>query len=70
MDDLILAREVDARRALGAKPVRFRLLAPYGPWIGCGSLRVLRLKVGPDESTELIAGYESYERIQTREAGA
>ena len=36
---------------------------PYGGWIGCGTLRVLRLKVHDDESATLTAGYESYRRM-------
>lgn len=63
-EDLILAREVDARRALGARRVHFSVLAPYGPWVGCGALRVLRLKAVDDDSTELVAGYERYERVE------
>ena len=61
-EDLILARELDARQALRGRKLRFLLLAPYGNWLGCGALRVLRLKTD-DESAELLAGYESYERI-------
>lgn len=61
-EDLILAREVDARRALRGRRVHFSILAPYGPWVGCGVLRVLRLKNTGDDSAELIAGYERYER--------
>jgi hypothetical protein len=63
-DDLILAREVDARLALRGRRVRFSLLAPYGPYIGRGALRVVRVKTREDESAELLAGYESYERIE------
>jgi hypothetical protein len=63
-EDLILAREVDARRALGARRVNFSVLAPYGPWVGCGALRVLRLKTADDDSAELVAGYERYERLE------
>lgn len=63
-EDLILAREVDARRALGGRRVYFSVLAPYGPWAGCGALRVLRLKTADDDSAELVAGYERYERLE------
>ena len=66
-EDLILAREVDARRALRGRRVRFSILAPYGPWVGCGALRVLRLKNTGDDSAELIAGYERYERYEFAE---
>jgi hypothetical protein len=61
-EDLILSREVDARRALRGRRVSFSVLAPYGPWVGCGALRVLRLKTADDDSAELVAGYERYER--------
>ena len=61
-EDVILSREVDARRALRGRRVVFSVLAPYGPWVGCGALRVLRLKTSDDDSTELVAGYERYER--------
>jgi hypothetical protein len=63
-EDLILAREVDARRALRGRRVHFSVLAPYGPWVGCGALRVLRLKTADDESAEIVAGYERYERYE------
>jgi len=69
-EDLILAREVDARRALRGRRVRFSLLAPYGPWAGCGALRVLRLRTAEDDSAELVAGYERYERLDAPEASA
>lgn len=62
-EELILAREVDARRALRGRRLRFSILAPYGPWAGCGALRVLRLKTVGDESAEVVAGYERYERL-------
>ena len=63
-DDLTLVPEVEARAALRHRSLRFSLLAPYGTWLGRGALRVLRLRTEDDESTELVAGYESYERWQ------
>ena len=59
----MLVPEVEARRALRDRRLRFSVLAPYGAWIGCGSLRVLRLKMNDDETAELTVGYESYERL-------
>lgn len=67
-DDLILMPEVEARRLLCDRPIHFRMLAPYGSWIGCGKLRVLRLRVddsAPDlpperRGVELTVGYEAY----------
>ena len=62
MIDFTLTPEVDARRALREHRLRLCVLAPYGNWIGCGRLRLLRLKMHDDESATLIAGYESYRR--------
>jgi hypothetical protein len=62
VNELVLLPEVDARRALDARSLRVSLLAPYGHWIGRGTLRVLRVISGEDR-TELTVGYESYERI-------
>ena len=59
-DDLILMPEVQARRALAGRPIRLHTLVPYGSWIGCGALRVLRLKTEEDGSVELTVGYDSY----------
>ena len=63
MSELTLVPEVDARRALRAHRLRVSVLAPYGAWIGCGALRVLRLKMNDDESATLTVGYESYRRV-------
>ena len=61
-EDLVLVPEVQARRILEGRHIRLQVLAPFGTWIGCGALRVLRLKMnGPDKDVELIAGYESYQ---------
>jgi len=57
--DLVLVPEVEARRALRDERIALRVLAPYGAWIGCGKLRVLRLK-RRDGEIELTVGYESY----------
>ncbi len=71
----MLVPEVQARRALRERRIRLRVLAPYGSWIGCGTLRVLRLKVDEpvvlrqdedgtsqdDGEVELTVGYESYQ---------
>ncbi len=61
-DDLTLIAEVRARRRLGDRPLRLTVLAPYGAWIGCGVLRVLRVRER-DAQTELVAGYDAYERV-------
>ena len=62
-EELVLVREVMARRALRERAVRLQVLAPIGAWVGCGALRVLRLKVYEDRSVEVTAGYERYERL-------
>lgn len=61
-EDLILVPEAQARRALRKQPLRLEVLAPHGAWIGCGALRVLRLKV-EDRWAELTVGYESYQPV-------
>ena len=63
MIDLTLTPEVDARRALREHRLKLSVLVPYGDWIGCGRLRVLRLKMHDDETATLTAGYESYRRM-------
>jgi hypothetical protein len=70
-EDLVLVPEVQARRALRDRRIRLRVLAPPSGWIGCGKLRVLRLKAPrdadpsssaqDDRELEMIAGYESYQ---------
>jgi hypothetical protein len=62
-EELILVPEVQARRALRKQPLRIHVLAPHGAWIGCGTLRVLRLKIQEDRSAELTVGYESYQPV-------
>ncbi len=62
-DDLTLLPEVLARRALGDRPMRLKVLAPFGAWIGCGALRVLRVRVPDDREVEVTAGYESYRSV-------
>lgn len=63
MSELTLLPEVQARRALRGKHLRVHVLAPYGTWLGCGTLRVLRVTTDDERSAELIVGYESYERL-------
>lgn len=58
----MLMPEVEARRVLRSLRLRMDVLAPYGPWLGCGTLRVLRVKTAEDGSADLTVGYESYER--------
>jgi hypothetical protein len=64
-EDWALALHVDARRALRDRSLRLILVSPRGSWIGCGALRVLRVRAREDESIELTTGYEAYERMQS-----
>ena len=58
----MLVSEVQARRVLRERRIRLHVLAPYGSWFGCGTLRVLRLKMNePSDEVELTVGYESYQ---------
>jgi hypothetical protein len=64
-EDLVLLPEVEARRALRGRRIRMQMVAPIGPWIGCGTLRVLRLSVRQtqgesEEIAEIAVGYEAY----------
>ena len=63
--DLTLVPEVEARRALGGNARRLSVLAPYGAWMGRGKLRVLRLHASSDGSSEIVAGYESYQPLDS-----
>ena len=65
--DLALLDYVDARRLL-ADIASFSVLRPVYPALGCGKLRVLRIRPSSGSGTdgrglEVIAGYESYERV-------
>jgi hypothetical protein len=60
-DDLTLMPEVQARAALAGRRLRLSVLAPVGPALGVGTLRVLRTTEHED-CIELVCGYESYAR--------
>ena len=62
-EELILVPEMQARRALRNHALRLHVLAPHGAWLGCGALRVLRLKINEDRSADIVAGYESYRPV-------
>lgn len=59
--DFTLMPEVQARAALAGRRVRLSVLAPVGPCLGVGTLRVLRTTEDHD-CIDLICGYESYDR--------
>jgi hypothetical protein len=63
---LALLPDVEARRLLAGRDLRFRLLAPPWPALGVGALRVLRV-AEKGETTEIMAGYERYERLEPGE---
>ena len=65
-DDLILLPYLQARRGLGERTLRFRVLAPPYPAIGLGTLRALRVTAlggEHDGAWELLAGYDGYEKL-------
>jgi len=53
--------EVAARAALAGRRVHLSVLAPVGPALGVGTLRVLRV-IERDDLIDLVCGYESYDR--------
>jgi hypothetical protein len=59
--DLTLMPEVEARAALTGRRLRLCVLAPVGPALGVGTLRVLRT-MERDDCIDLVCGYESYDR--------
>ena len=66
LEDLVMLPWVGARRALGERPLRFRLLTPPYPALGLGALRTLRVRLlagEHDGAWEILAGYDGYERI-------
>jgi hypothetical protein len=64
--DLTMMTDVEARRALTGRELRYRVLSPLGAWLGRGSLRVLRVKAIEDNAAglDVILGYESYEKCR------
>jgi len=61
-DALTLLTDVEVRRALAERALRFTLLAPPFPALGVGALRVLRIVESPGKA-DLVAGYERYEHV-------
>ena len=54
--------EVDARRLLCDAPIDLTILKPQYAVLGCGRLRVLRVRE-IEGRYDVLAGYESYERL-------
>ena len=66
-DSLKLLPEVTVRRLLADRPLSLRLLTPPYRALGVGVLRVLSVAVR-GTLTELVAGYERYERLASPDA--
>ncbi|GAC1307231.1 MAG: hypothetical protein NVS2B3_05400 [Vulcanimicrobiaceae bacterium] len=62
---LWLLPEVDVRALLVRPRLALRILRPPYPALGLGVLRVLRVRARGDV-TEIVAGYEGYERLADR----
>lgn len=65
-EDVVMMPWVAARRSLGDRPLRFRLLAPPYAALGLGALRALRIEPPAGEhdgAWELVAGYDRYEKL-------
>lgn len=64
----MLLPETQARRKLAGRAVSLTVLAPLGGYLGCGALRVLRVRTGAasvpggEPLVHLDCGYESYVR--------
>jgi hypothetical protein len=59
---LTLLPEVEVRAALAGRALVLSVLRPPYPALGTGTLRVLRVR-DAQERTELVVGYDGYERI-------
>ena len=62
LDQVGMMPEVEARRVLCDAPIDLAILTPPYAALGCGRLRVLRVRERAGRY-DVIAGYESYERI-------
>jgi hypothetical protein len=65
-EDLVFLPWVAARRALGDRALRFRVLKPPYAVVGVGTLRALRvvaLSGEHDGAWELVAGYDGYDKL-------
>ncbi len=52
----------EARAAFGDARIALRMLVPPWPALGVGHLRVLRVRER-DDALEVMAGYDTYERL-------
>jgi len=65
-EDLVMLPWVQARKALGDRELRFRVLAPPYGVVGLGTLRALRVTAlggEHDGAWELVAGYDGYDKL-------
>ena len=60
--ELVFTPEHEARASIDDARLHLRVLRPPYPAMGYGVLRVLRVRED-DDGTELIVGYDGYERI-------
>jgi hypothetical protein len=60
--DLVLLPWLEARRRLGERAHALHVLAPPYPAIGCGELRVLRVRDDGTAPLDVLCGYERYRR--------
>jgi hypothetical protein len=62
LDQVGMMIEVEARRLLTDLPITLSILAPPYPALGCGKLRVLRVRESGGRY-DVVAGYEAYEKL-------
>jgi hypothetical protein len=60
--DLVLMPWIEARRRLGSREHRLRVLTPPYPAVGGGELRVLRVRENGALPLDVLCGYERYRR--------
>ncbi len=60
---LTMLPEVRARRYLAGQTVTLTILRPPFAALGVGTLRVLRVRETAPATLEVIAGYDTYERL-------
>jgi len=61
--DVVLMTDMEVRKALSDRELRYSILSPYGSWLGRGALRVLRVKPREDHVLDIVLGYEFYEKF-------
>lgn len=64
-----LLPEVEARALLADRRTSLRILRPPYAALGLGTLRILRVRERDGGVTEIVAGYDGYERLATGSGG-